>query len=213
MSADQQLLLTATPAQRERRADDAYYTNPALASAITTTLAGLIPAPSVVIEPSCGGGAFLSAARATWPDCPALLGYDVRQEAVDALKVRGGVGADHVGRLDWLDPTWAGPGIDHADLILGNPPYLDAQQHIETSLTRLAEGGHLAFLLRLSLLGGAERARTLWARPGLRYLQTVSPRPSFTGTGNDTADVAVFVWQRGFTGRAEILPPLVWRRG
>jgi hypothetical protein len=76
-----------------------------------------------------------------------------------------------------------------------------------------ALGGHLVFLLRLSMLGGLERARTLWAKRGLRYLLPVVPRPAFRGSGNDTSDVAVFTWRRGYRGLAEILPPLNWKEG
>ena len=77
------------------------------------------------------------------------------------------------------------------------------------ALRRLRKGGHLALLLRISMLGSTERATTLWAQPGLRYLSVIAPRPSFDDDGNDTSDVALFIWQEGYKGRAEILSPLL----
>lgn len=212
------LELFAVPATHQRRDDDAYYTPRPLAFALCRELsrlvappglAGVLPKPGLVVEPSCGGGAFLEAARFAWPGCR-LVGYDIRPEAIADLEARGRRGADQVLQADWLDPALVLPGGTGANLVLGNPPFADAQTQIEAALRRLAPGGHLAFLLRVSLLGSVERARTLWRRPGLRYLLPVAPRPSFTSGGNDTADVSLFVWEEGYAGRAELLPPLIW---
>jgi hypothetical protein len=96
------------------------------------------------------------------------------------------------------------------DLIIGNPPYFLAEEHV--ALAR-ETAPWVAFLLRLSFLGSQERGRTLWSLPGLRWLIPISRRPSFTGGGSDASEYAVFVWERGFTGNAVVLPHLQWSEG
>jgi hypothetical protein len=96
------------------------------------------------------------------------------------------------------------------DLIIGNPPYMLAEEHV--TLARKT-GAWVAFLLRLSFLGSQARAKTVWASPGLRWLIPISRRPSFTGGGSDASEYAVFVWGRGFTGNAVVLPHLQWSEG
>ncbi len=188
----------------ERRELDAYQTPPALARAICRRLAALIPTPSLIVEPSAGQGAFVAGARAAWPDAPVL--------AVDA-DARCAEPCAAVGALNFLEGDWVersrdvrhGPG---PMLILGNPPYSKAQAHIEAALAIMRPGDHLALLLRLAFLCGQARTKTLWARPGFKYLLPIAQRPSFTGNGaTDGSEYAVFLWQRPET--AQVLPH-VW---
>lgn len=182
----------------QKRARGAYYTPDALALAICGSLVGScgIAAERSILEPGCGGGAFLRAASRTWPGA-GLRGID-------------------------LVPACEGPGIiEQRDLfgvqlwreyslVLGNPDFGRAEEIVRHCLDLRAPGGHLAFLLRLNFLGSKSRA-DLYREHPLRYFQPVSGRPSFTGGGTDASEYGLFVWEQGFKGRGEILPPLVWR--
>jgi hypothetical protein len=184
--------------REERRGGDAYFTPPRLAEASCARLAGLIKIPTKVLEPGAGSGVFVHAARKQW-DTAHVVGIDVAPQAHGIL------------RFNFLLPG-ALPGIDIADLIIGNPPYMLAEQFVDAALARLNFDGHVAFLLRLSFLGGQKRADTLWSRRDLRWLLPITPRPSFTQDGKtDASEYALYVWERGYHGNAEILAPLRWR--
>ena len=183
-------------AKADRAANDAYYTPAPLALAICEQLSKIVPAPRTILEPSVGSGAFLKAARARWPQ--SIIGVeDVDQAGLRTLRAerRGSPGST---------------GGDY-DLIIGNPPYLDAERHVRLALERLAFGGHLAFLLRVGFIASQERAKLYRAHP-IRWLIPIIGRPSFTGNGKtDPTEYAVFCWRRGFTGNGEILSGLEWR--
>lgn len=99
------------------------------------------------------------------------------------------------------------PGISDTefDITIGNPPYNDAEEHL--ALVRPISN-YVVFLLRLTFLGSQGRAERLYNKPGLRYLMSVAERPSFVEGKTDNSEYGVFVWQRFYQGKAEILPPL-----
>lgn len=183
----------------DRNANDAYFTPVPLARAICEQLAKILPAaPLSVLEPSVGAGAFLGAIRRTWPN--ALVGIEDIDKA-GLAKLR----ADRCG-----SPGSTGSNYE---LIVGNPPYLEAERHVRVALERLAFGAHLAFLLRIGFISSQERA-VLYQKNPIRFLVPIIGRPSFTDNGKtDASEYAVFVWRRGFTGHGEILPGLTWERG
>lgn len=174
----------------------AFYTPDLLALAICAAVRDLGAAPEFILEPGCGGGAFLRAAHETWPDA-SLLGVD-------------------------LVPACAGPGsvvqqdlftlkVPEYDLIVGNPDFGIAELVVRHCLGLLVPGGHLAFLLRAAFLGSSGRV-PLYRDFPLRYFQPIAQRPSFTSDGKtDPMEYGLYVWQQGFEGRGELLPPLVWR--
>lgn len=179
----------------EKRARGAYYTPDALARAITRTLGDIIAPPMGILEPGCGGGAFLRAAHDEWRRA-SLLG-------IDLVPACDGPGRVLTGDLFKLQ--------DSVELVLGNPDFGIAEKVMRHGMKLLPWGGHLAFLLRTSFLSSSGRVE-LYREFPLRYLQPIGQRPCFTGDGKtDPMEYALFVWQQGFTGRGEILPPLVWR--
>ena len=179
--------------EKGRTERGAFYTPDKLAEAICAGL-GEGEGPAFVFEPGCGGGAFLRAARGQWPKC-FLVGVDL-QPACD--------GPGLVSKRDLFE-------VDgQPDLILGNPDYAIAERVVRHCLGLLAPGGHLAFLLRLAFLGSEGRA-ALYREHPLRYLMPIAQRPSFTGGGSDPMEYGLFIWQQGFDGRGELVPPLVWR--
>jgi hypothetical protein len=175
--------------QAERIANDAYFTPQPLADEICRRLAEVLPVPVAFRDPCSGGGAFVDAARKAWLECREVVGTDLPE--CDFLK-------------DHISPFWS--------LIASNPPYLLAEEFVRRALGVVCDGGHVAFLLRLSFLAGQKR-RALYEQHRLRFLIPITPRPSFTPDGKtDASEYAVFVWRRGQLSPPQILPHLVWRR-
>lgn len=180
----------------------AFYTPDPLALAICRTLAAELvedghPAPVRILEPGCGGGAFLRAARATWPHCD-LTGIDL----VPACNGPGRV----------IEGDLFGHKAPFYDLVVGNPDFAIAEQVVRHCLGHLAPGGYLAFLLRAAFLGSEGRV-PLYREHPLRFLQPIAQRPSFTADGKtDPMEYALFVWRKSSARRrGELLQPLVWR--
>ena len=195
---------------RPRNTDDGYFTPLPLAEAICRRLFETVSAVDEVIEPSAGAGAFVRAARCTWPTATIRAvepNAGAKKDLVDA-------GANSVERATWEDSrALEGVGrLERRILVVGNPPFLLGEEHVRIALNRM---GHspttgprprwLAFLLRASFLAGDRRSRGLhMSVGGLRYVWHIAGRPSFTGDGKrDGAEYAVLVWQAGFSGPFE----------
>lgn len=86
------------------------------------------------------------------------------------------------------------------DMIIGNPPFSHAHQHIEALLPLLNPGGFLAFILRINVFGGKKVRGKFWDANPERTFYPIRPRPSFgksakTGkNGTDGTEYALFVW-------------------
>lgn len=200
-------------AEADRVPLDAYMTPPELALAICCELKRKVDALEV-IEPSAGAGAFVRAARSVW-DMAHVTAVEVDPRHRAALVASG---AHHVAIEDWVrwsrDIANAQSDEGNDRIIIGNPPYRQAQEHVEAGLDLLRDGDRLAFLLRLNFLGSKDRVR-FWRRPGLESVQTVAPRPSFGlnklgKPGSDGTEYAVFVWRKGHRAPPRILRPLTW---
>ena len=196
-----------------RIANDAYMTPPALALAICKYLSEAAPAPEalkrlqkegmsgteflalpfpvvprLILEPSCGSGNFIAAARQVWPEAR-IAGYDLR----DVPQIAGSV----LRRVDFLQ-TFAGGW----DLIIGNPPYSFAAEHVEHARKLLAPEGRLVFLLRINFLGSTKRVEWFKAHQPVS-VTPIAPRPSFIDGRNDATEYAIFEWDApdSFTSR------------
>jgi hypothetical protein len=129
---------------------------------------------------------------------------------------RAGATSYVIGR--WQTQDVAGFG---ADLILGNPPFSEAEEHVAHALSVLPTGGYLCYLLPVTFLATQGRCKRLWTPTnetgligcgGLRYYFTLAERPSFTEDGQtDMVEYGIYVWKKGFLGNYEGLPPLWWR--
>ena len=84
---------------------------------------------------------------------------------------------------------------DKYDIIIGNPPYSEAQEFIEHSFELLKENGILIFLLRTNFLESKKRYE-FWKKYPLSKLYTLSKRPSFTGKGTDATSYSWFIWEK-----------------
>ena len=107
------------------------------------------------------------------------------------------VGADRLHVGDFL--AWDGPEHRRFRLVLGNPPFAEAEAFARRALELVDPCGIVCLLLRLNFLG-AQRRREWHRSSGLRYVWTLSARPSFTGNGTDRTEYAWFVWERGHRG-------------
>ena len=186
-----------------RRPSDDYQTPFKLTQAICQRMGTLIPAPSQILEPSAGLGHFVAASKEQWPQAK-VKAVEVRAECEAGLKAK----ADEVYIGPWEDLELNQPPAP--DLIIGNPPYEFAQPHLKLALARVKPGGHVAFLLRMAFLNSQERVRALWDTDlGFRYLLPLAQRPSFTEDGkSEHSEYAVYIFQTGYKGNAEILPHL-----
>jgi hypothetical protein len=194
----------------ERIPLDSYQTPQPLALGICATLRKRGATPAEIVEPSGGSGVFVAAARLVWPDAHVTANDVDRGRRRDLLQA----GAHLVLHEDWtaLARRLASeqPAEGPERLIVGNPPFRLAERHVEAGLEWLRDGDRLAFLLRLNLLGSTRRL-SFWARPGLASVAPIVPRPSFTGTGTDGTEYAVFTWVKGYRGAARLQRPIVWK--
>ncbi len=99
----------------------------------------------------------------------------------ERVKYRGG---------SFFDVTTRGP--EKWDLVISNPPYVDAEGFVMHAL-RIAEVS--CFLLRLNWLASKKRAAFHREHPSDVFV--LPRRPSFTGGGTDATEYAWFVWGEG----------------
>ena len=173
---------------------DRYYTPDALAEAVVAAIVkdrGDMGFDSC-LEPHSGHGAFVRALRAH--GAGRIVTCDV-----DPGAVRGDF--HHEGLFEELQT------VERFDLIVGNPPFSDAERQIEKALTLLKSCGLLAFLLPLQFWGSSGRAEW-WSRNIPGRVQVVRPRPSFTGTGSDFREIALWTWDAEDTRTGRMRPTL-----
>jgi len=105
-----------------------FQTPPALALAGTGTLYRLGVRPRSILEPTCGRGAFVSAASVTFPDAESILGIDINRDHLADAEVaacqsdpRIRLSQGDFFQLDWdrFVTESRGPW-----LIIGNPPWV-----------------------------------------------------------------------------------------
>jgi hypothetical protein len=198
---------------KKRLSYDAYPTPQPFVVEIMRRIVEILPRrPRVIIEPSAGTGAFVREIARLWPwteqEKIPIIAIDVDPANAGPLYVAG---AHYVCVADWVE--WS-KGINRANapagpwFFVGNPPFVLAREHIEAAFPIMEPGEWIAFLLRVNFFGAATR-RDFWARKRdrLRYLIPFCERPDFRQDGgSDPTEYAMFIWEKGFTGNAEILP-------
>lgn len=175
---------------RERDAFDFYPTNAAHVAAAFDLLPDDFY-PAWILDPGMGLGVFGKEARARYP-AACIVGVEVN----GAMPLSNCY--DWPLRADYLAMPGAAPSFD---LVVGNPPYGDAEAFVRRSLALLHSGGWLVFLLRLSFAESLSRYLLFTREAPPRAIVTCSDRPSFTGDGRtDGSAYAYFVWQQGYRG-------------
>ena len=162
-----------------RDALDRYYTPDSVAMRLVAAVPdlGARVHPLTILEPSCGGGAFMRALRLRWPDAR-ISGVDVDPEA----PMQDSAGVTITDFLTVREPV---------DLILGNPPFNAAEEHVRHALSLSRVG--VGFLLRLAFLESTKR-EPFWKAHRPAKVFVLSRRPSFTGGGTDSAAYGFFWW-------------------
>jgi hypothetical protein len=171
----------------KRVKNDAYMTPPDVAKkCVLATVDTVGDYGGCVIEPSVGGGSFLAAAKELIPralrfavdidpDAPGLKPKDQHNLVGDWLEVRG--------------------APFHGAVIIGNPPYSEAELHLRHAFTM--QPLYVGALLRLGFLA-TESRREFWKEHPCDRVHVLINRPSFTGNGKtDGADYAWFEWYFG----------------
>lgn len=193
---------------------DCYMTPTNLAKACVDSAIATFPASQRkrlrILEPSAGVGAFVT---------PLSKHGRVTANEIDnrfSLKLRSaGASGVRIGRTETLRPDMlAGKPYD---LIMGNPPYSSAAEHIDHLRQFLKPRGRLFMLLRVNFLG-AQCRREFWGRNPLSALHVIRPRPFFLDAkGNrivgkngkpasDATEYALFQWDRSRLERYGTMP-------
>lgn len=163
-----------------------YPTTPWLAEFITQRVADDFELrPKMVLEPGCGSGSFMTAARKVWPQTH-IFGVEIDPDIGDyARRQQFLVEVDNLLARQW----------GKFDLVIGNPPFSLSESFIHHLRDHLNEDGLLVFLLRLNFLATQERYETLWSRYQPARVYPLVSRPGFTSEGKtDGTDYGIVVW-------------------
>ncbi len=188
----------------------------AICQRVAETIRHRLPSspPPRILEPSAGDGAFVRAARQVWP-ASQITAVELRQQCQDRIVEAG---ADHT-ITDSLEGAFTSGAaeIGNVDLVVGNPPFSFAENHIRLLLGALRPGAVLAFLLRTGFYESHTRI-PFWNEFPEDSFAPVVPRPSFKlnskgKKGTDSQSYGLFVWTKGKAIEELSLraPHLVWR--
>lgn len=194
--------MSSTRRGGDREVFDRYYTPDPLAFDCVRVALSVCPSPSVVLEPSIGGGAFARAVRTLCPSS-VIVGVDYDPEA------EGRNASDFFHNYDFLSYKTEVP----PDLILGNPPYRVAEEHVRHALGTVKPGGVVGMLLRLAFTESKSRVN-FWEEYGdfLTSVHVLADRPSFVvGGGRDSCAYGWFLWTKAAGQPSRVIPG--WRGG
>lgn len=116
-----------------------------------------------------------------------------------------GVGADAIKTIDIREDSKAEVVADYLtleldyrpDVIITNPPFLQAREIVEKALEDVADGGFVIMLLRLNFFGSQKR-KDLFDNYLPKYSFVHNRRISFTPNGKtDSIEYQHCVWQKG----------------
>lgn len=149
---------------------DHYPTPSELAERIVNRIAETFK-PVSILEPSAGTGVFVRACAQAFP-LARLYAIEPDPRFSGTLSTTGSSVA-----VTTVEKCFETTDLKF-DLIVGNPPYLLAEEHIKILLGRLLAGGRLYFLLRLAFLETAKR-KEFWHNNKPHTVTVLHERPSF----------------------------------
>lgn len=178
--------MSATNRGSKRIESDYYATPPGAIQSLLCNYEIADTKGAAILEPSAGNGIIIEELRkAGYTNY--IHAIEIREEEKENLKRL----ADTVQIGNFFD---ADPAITY-DVIIGNPPYSQAQEFIDKALSLLNPGGRLIFLLRTNFLESQKRFVWWQDKPPTR-LFVLSKRPSFTGKGTDATSYSWFIWEK-----------------
>jgi len=99
-----------------------------LAHQVTELVEQIFPDPSVVVEPTCGLGSFLTASLRQFGDYPQYYGFDINEKYITSVRY---VLKEHktvsIERVDFFQKDWRTFFEERQDkkiLVIGNPPWV-----------------------------------------------------------------------------------------
>lgn len=170
-----------------------HYTSMPLADAVVQWVKERVSySPRLVLEPHVGGGSFVRAIHKTWPDA-LVTGIDIDERAEGLRLCNVPVKGDFI---ELCGPDDAA----QVDLIIGNPPFSTAPDHVWTALSMRPKA--VAFVLPMGVVE-AERGWTeLLAEFPPELVKPIRGRHF----GGHCRCVGVWVWGRGRNGAYRIDP-------
>ncbi len=172
---------STTGAFKEANPDD-FYATPAWVTRrmLSRLIADGVDLSGVVLDPCAGKGAILEQVSS----CGLGGRGGIYGIEIDAHRAEAGVQAGHdILRGDALETgAWwrAGQGKGRASLIITNPPFPLAMEFLVRALGEVAEGGTVAFLLRLAFICTEDRHQ--FHRDNPSDLFPLVQRPSFAAS-------------------------------
>lgn len=139
-----------------------------------------------VLEPSAGNGNIVEVFKNHYPN-KKITSLEIRPEEYQNLISN----SEEVIIDDFLTTN----KLKTYDIIIGNPPYSQAQEFVKRALELLKDNGVLIFLLRTAFLESKLRYK-FWQEHPVSGLYTLSRRPSFTGKGTDATSYSWFIWDK-----------------
>jgi hypothetical protein len=198
--------MSATGRTECRRERDSYQTPSDLCHEIILALQdyGYLDGCRTILEPSAGDGNFVRAIIRHFGLHPHIAVNDIyiSDYATELAEMTGIPVTQH----DFLNF----PNDARFDLIIGNPPYRNAEAHVRKGISLLAKGGTLAFLLRMGFLASKRRV-PFWEDHPADHIFALAERPSYTDGGTDATDYGVFVWTNGPKRKTTTIEVLSWK--
>lgn len=182
-------------AQENRGDHDFYSTDPKAVAHLAVVLKRLgFSLPHYVIEPSVGSGNIATIMQRLGH---AVYCYDIVDRGFPGTYV-----------CDWK--TAVRPTEEPLGIVM-NPPYNEALEHLNHALEMLHDGELCCALLRLQFLETIKR-KTFFEKYPPRYVAVFSFRIKCDKNNDPNAQAthsaiafAWYIWQKGFTGRPELL--------
>lgn len=167
-----------------------HYPSPLALCRAAVGLVGTLAQPATprVLDPGAGTGPWGRAARERWGHHATITGVELDK------KHRSNPIYDQWVQDDFL--SWHSDPI--YSLVIGNPPYVLAEEFVRKSAALLAPGGRILFLLRLGFLASQGRGRGLFKTYPPTTVYVCATRPSFLGETSrktDATEYALFSWQ------------------
>jgi len=159
------------------------------------------------LEPSCGSCNWIRASLQKGIPAENWIAVDVRPEACEAAAA---LGVSQVICADFESVTREALAFI-PDAVVGNPPFVKADEHIAHARHLLGNG--LLFQLLLAKWSTANKRKGLqWGGQRPLHKYEISPSPCFLskGSGSDSAPYHVHVWGPGNLRSLPLISPLHW---